>query len=51
MSGRRAATSEVLAQKRKAVEWSRYYEDARTLARLLTDVVDVAATRRCTASS
>jgi hypothetical protein len=26
-----------LAQKRKAVEWSRYYEDARTLARLLTE--------------
>ena len=28
---------ELLAQKRKAVEWSRFYEDARTLARLLTE--------------
>jgi predicted Rossmann-fold nucleotide-binding protein len=26
----------VLARARKAVEWSRYYEDARTLAKLLT---------------
>ncbi|HZI79573.1 MAG TPA: hypothetical protein VFD69_08670, partial [Vicinamibacterales bacterium] len=26
----------VLARARKAVEWSRYYEDARSLARLLT---------------
>jgi len=28
---------QLLAQKRKAVEWSRFYEDARTLARLLTE--------------
>jgi len=29
--------SALLAQKLKAVEWSRFYEDARTLARLLTE--------------
>src|SRR5688572_33444295 len=35
MSG--SATDEaVLVRARKAVEWSRYYEDARTLARLMT---------------
>ncbi len=27
---------EILARKRKALEWSRYYEDARTLAKMLT---------------
>jgi uncharacterized protein (TIGR00730 family) len=36
-TGRARANGEVLAQKRKAVEWSRYYEDARTLARLITE--------------
>jgi len=35
-SGRTAADEQLMAQKRKAVEWSRYYEDARTLAGLLT---------------
>ena len=32
-----ADAEQLLAQKRKAVEWSRFYEDARTLARLLTE--------------
>ena len=36
-AGRPRVASDVLAQKRKAVEWSRYYEDARTLARLITE--------------
>jgi uncharacterized protein (TIGR00730 family) len=36
-TGRHKAAGDVLAQKRKAVEWSRYYEDARTLARLITE--------------
>ena len=36
---------------RKAVEWSRYYEEARELARLLTDVVARARNRRTIASS
>src|SRR5688500_9977014 len=36
-AGRARADGEALAQKRKAVEWSRYYEDARTLARLITE--------------
>jgi uncharacterized protein (TIGR00730 family) len=35
--GHDATDGELLAQKRKAVEWSRFYEDARTLARLLTE--------------
>ena len=30
------ADEEVVRRKRKALEWSRYYEDARTLAKLLT---------------
>jgi uncharacterized protein (TIGR00730 family) len=36
-TGRAQASGEMLAQKRKAVEWSRYYEDARTLARMITE--------------
>ena len=36
-NGRHRVAGDVLAQKRKAVEWSRYYEDARTLARLITE--------------
>ena len=36
-AGRARANGDILAQKRKAVEWSRYYEDARTLARLITE--------------
>ena len=36
-TGRSRVTGDVLAQKRKAVEWSRYYEDARSLARLITE--------------
>ena len=36
-AGRPRVAGDVLAQKRKAVEWSRYYEDARTLARLITE--------------
>ena len=48
----RAAEREAhLARGRKAVEWSRYYEEARELARLLTDVVDARSNRRTTASS
>ena len=35
-NGQTAADEQLMAQKRKAVEWSRYYEDARTLAGLLT---------------
>ena len=36
-AGRPRANGDILAQKRKAVKWSRYYEDARTLARLITE--------------
>jgi predicted Rossmann-fold nucleotide-binding protein len=35
-NGHTAADEQLMAQKQKAVEWSRYYEDARTLAGLLT---------------
>ena len=35
-NGQTAADEQLMAQKQKAVEWSRYYEDARTLAGLLT---------------
>jgi len=35
-NGHAAADEQLMAQKRKAVEWSRYYEDARALAGLLT---------------
>jgi len=35
-NGHTAADEQLMAQKRKAVEWSRYYEDARALAGLLT---------------
>jgi uncharacterized protein (TIGR00730 family) len=36
-NGHGTVNGEQLAQKQKAVEWSRYYEDARMLARLLTE--------------
>src|SRR4029078_12577988 len=35
-NGHTAADEQLMAQKRKAVEWSRYYEDARALSGLLT---------------
>ena len=35
--GRKAGHAAALKRSRKAVEWSRYYEDARELARLLTE--------------
>ncbi|HEY6509829.1 MAG TPA: TIGR00730 family Rossman fold protein [Vicinamibacterales bacterium] len=35
--GHEATNGDLLAQKLKAVEWSRFYEDARTLARLITE--------------
>src|SRR6185503_8551822 len=37
MSGAGSATNPHLERSRKAVEWSRYYEDARVLARMLTE--------------
>ena len=40
-----------LARGRKAVEWSRYYEEARELAQAADRLVDVARHRRTTASS
>jgi uncharacterized protein (TIGR00730 family) len=36
VNGHTAADEALLARKRKALEWSRYYEDARTLAKMLT---------------
>jgi uncharacterized protein (TIGR00730 family) len=36
MAGRQADTDDSLVRGRKAVEWSRYYEEARELAKLLT---------------
>ena len=37
VTGNESADAEHLARGRKAVEWSRYYEEARELARLLTE--------------
>ena len=37
MSGTEGTTNPHLERSRKAVEWSRYYEDARVLARMLTE--------------
>ena len=40
-----------LTKSRKAVEWARFYEDARELARLLTEWSKTLHLRRTTASS
>ena len=48
---RRALPGRADASRARRVEWARYYEEARELARLLTDVEPDAAARRITASS